>query len=313
MVTGGAGFIGTHVVKKLLRLGKEVVILDDFSSGGANTTGNLSRRGVVRMVRGDVRDHLAMRDALEGVDTVFHLAASVSVSAGEADPQKMLDVNSTGTLSVLEDSLESGVERFIYASSAAVYGNLRPPIRESQNPAPISVYGRSKLKGEKHCLTFYQERGFPVTILRFFNVYGEGQQDSSESGVITQFARRLSSGMNPIVYGSGNQTRDFVNVDDVAAACVKVANHGITAGKIYNVGTGKPTSVNELLALEARTLGVKRQLKVVHKPARSGEIEESFADTTHLRRDIGFKAKVSLSSGLSRYSKWYLQRRTTAQ
>ena len=312
MVTGGAGFIGTCLVKKLLRLGKEVVILDDFSSGRANTTGNLSSKGMVRTVRGDVRDPLAMREALEGVDTVFHLAASVSVSAGEADPRKMLGVNSVGTLSVLRYSLETGVERFIYASSAAVYGNLKPPIRESQNPAPISVYGRSKLEGEKYCLRFYQERGFPVTILRFFNVYGEGQQDSSESGVITQFARRLSSGMNLVVYGSGKQTRDFVNVDDVAAACAKVANHGITAGKTYNVGTGKPTSVNELLALEARMLGVKTQLEVVHKPARPGEIKESFADTARLRRDIGFTAKVSLSSGLRRYSKWYLQRKTAA-
>jgi nucleoside-diphosphate-sugar epimerase len=306
LVTGGAGFIGAHLVKRLLDLGTDVVILDDFSAGRLANTGDFAPGPKLRVVRGDIRDHATVKNALVDVDIVFHLAALVSVSAGENDPQLMLDVNSTGTRKVLAESLGSGVQRFVFASSAAVYGNLRAPLKESVTPSPISVYGKSKLEGERHCLRYFREKGLPTTILRFFNVYGEGQRTGKESGVLSQFARCLTTGKKPVIYGDGNQTRDFVNVDDVIDACMAVSNHRISIGKTYNVGTGKATTVRKLLSLEARMLGGRIPLEVDHRPPRKGEIEQSVAAVARLQNDLGFSAKVTLRAGLRRYLDWYL-------
>jgi UDP-glucose 4-epimerase len=305
-VTGGAGFIGSHLVSALLGAGAEVVVLDDFSNGGWDNLSNPSVAKGLVVKKGDVRDRAAVTRALDGVETVFHLAASASVQAGSRDPASMMSVNLDGTKVVLECSLGSSVERFLFASSAAIYGNASPPLNESLPSAPISTYGRSKLAGEELCLRALRESGLKTIVLRYFNVYGPRQRSSTEAGVVTKFAVSLSRGEGPTVYGTGEQTRDFVHVKDVVEANVVASGHPAAEGKVYNVGTGIPTSVNELLRIESALFQVPERLKVKYEGPREGDIQESFAEVGLISRDLGFSPKVGLEEGLRGYVKWYL-------
>jgi nucleoside-diphosphate-sugar epimerase len=303
-VTGGAGFIGSHIVERLLKDEWEVVVLDNFSGEGGDNLVAVPRGSRIRVEKGDVREPAAVRRALQGVDTVFHLAAIVSVQAGLSDPRELMEVNAAGTLSLLENSVASGVRRFILASSAAVYGRNQPPLRESTPTSPISPYGRSKQLSEEHCLKFEREFNLEVIVLRYFNVYGPRSRGGAYAAVITKFAKCLTENEMPVVYGSGEQTRDFVEVSDVVEASLLAARSRISAGKTYNVGTGRPTTISRLLDLEIGMLG-KRPSKVRHLPARAEDIDQSFADISLAARDLSFRPSVSLEAGLDRYLRWY--------
>jgi len=304
LVTGGAGFIGSHLVERLLRDGWEVTTLDDLSSGDlANLPRHSGER--IRIVTGNVTDPRAAADACQGKDVVFHLAAVSSIQAAEDHPGLMKDVNVGGTRNVLERSAEARVGSFVFASSAAIYGRLPPPLKESQVPSPISKYGRSKALAEEICFRMAKEENPRVTVLRFFNVYGERSVGGEYAGVISKFAAAILKGEQPVIYGTGRQSRDFVYIDDVVDALVRAGTSIAPRERVYNVGTGKATTILQLMRLEARLLGRRTQPKAQHKPPREGDIDQSFADITSVSTDLGYSPSVPFREGLRRYLKWF--------
>lgn len=263
------------------------------------------------MERGDLRDPAAVRRALRGVDTVFHLAAIVSVQAGLSDPGELMEVNAEGTRNLLESCVASGASKFILSSSAAVYGRSSPPLRESTPLSPISPYGRSKQLSEEHCLEFGRESKLNTTVLRYFNVYGPRSQGGPYAAVITQFARCLTDDIPPVIYGNGEQTRDFVDVSDVVEANLLSVRSSSSAGKTYNIATGRPTSINSLLVLEARLLR-KEPPEAKRLPSRPEDIDQSFADISLAGRDLNFRPRVTLEEGVGNYLRWYAGAREEA-
>jgi UDP-glucose 4-epimerase len=296
LVTGGAGFIGSHVVDRLVKESCAVRVFDDLSNGKlANIQGHL-KSGKVEFVKGDVRDALVVRKSLEGVDAVVHLAALISVPFSFENPALTFDVNLFGTLNMLRLCVQKGVEKFVFVSSCAVYGDPELlPVNEDVKANPISPYAESKLVGERYCLGFSERELLRLVVLRFFNVYGPRQGLNEYSGVITQFIDRLKQGKPLLVYGDGSQTRDFVNVKDIANAVLASLKTGITSD-VFNVGSGKSTSINEL----AKTVSelVDRDLDIHYEEPRAGDIKHSYADISKAKKFLCYEPKFSLSDGL---------------
>ncbi|RJS81996.1 SDR family oxidoreductase [Candidatus Bathyarchaeota archaeon] len=299
LVTGGAGFIGSHLVEGLLRCGIEVIVLDDLSVG---RTSNLSRcmgSRRLKFVRGDIREREAVKDSLKDVKAVFHLAALTSVPYSVEHPEVTHEVNVEGTKRLLEACLDSMVERFIYVSSCAVYGEPRYlPVDEEHPLAPLSPYAHSKRVAEQVCFEFQETYGLKVTVLRPFNVYGSRQRGGQYGGVVTKFIERLFAGKPPIIYGDGTQTRDFIYVKDAVTAFILTLKSPHAVGKTFNVATGKPTSINRLAQLLADLLNVKN-VKPIYAEPRQGDIKHSYADITRIRTCLGFEPQTSLKKGLS--------------
>jgi UDP-glucose 4-epimerase len=298
IVTGGAGFIGSHLVERLVQSGHEVRAYDNLTTGKRENLAHLA--GQVELVVGDVRDadHIA-REA-KGCDVVFHEAAIVSVPYSVEHPHESQDVNLRGTLNVLEAARKGGVRRVVFASSAAVYGeDPALPKRETMLPAPISPYGIEKLGSEHYLAAWTRLFGLECVALRYFNVFGPRQDPSSAySGVISVFVDRMLRGETPTIFGDGEQFRDFVYVDDVVAMNLLAATRPEAAGRVYNVGRGAKTSLNELVAALARVVG--RQVTPKHAAPRAGDIRESLADVTRARTELGYDPKVDVEEGLRR-------------
>ncbi len=295
MVTGGAGFIGTHVVNLLTGKGLDVVVFDDLSSG-RETNLALGSRPNLEFARGDIRDTERVEAALRGVDSVVHLAAMVSVQESMRNPSLTYDVNTNGTRSLLTGSVKAGVKKFVLASTSAVYGDAkRFPIREGSLKRPLSPYADSKVQAEKVCKSFAGRIPGGVTILRFFNVYGPGQEKSAYANVITNFIGRLSAGKKLVIYGDGGQTRDFVHVYDVANAISLALERA--GSDVFNVGSGRETSVNGLAAVLSNILG-RNAPGVVHAESREGEVRRSLADISRAKKVLGFSPRISLEEGL---------------
>ncbi len=300
LVTGGAGFIGSHTVDLLLSEGHEVTVLDDFSSGRPEHLRSHEGKPSFRLVRGDVRDRAAVEEALEGAEAVVHEAALVSVPLSFERPELVREVNVGGTLNLLEACARRGVRRFVYASSASVYGEpSRLPVGEDHPPSPLSPYAESKLKAEWECLRFFRERGLETVCLRYFNVYGPRQAGGEYAGVIVRFLERLRKGLPPLIHGGGDQTRDFVYVEDVARANLLALSSPGAPGQVLNIGTGRETSILELCYLLLRLAG-KQGIKPVHGPPRKGDIKRSAADVRRAGEILGFEARVTLEEGLGR-------------
>ena len=299
LVSGGAGFIGSHSVGRLLGEGFEVAVLDDLRSGRLENISGHVGEGNFRFVRGDIRDFSVVKDLVGDVDCVLHLAALVSVPESIRDPVLTSDVNVNGTLNLLKACVDFGVKRFVYASSCAVYGEAESlPIREDCPAKPMSPYGVSKLVAENHVCAFYEKFGLETVCLRYFNVYGPRQAYSDYSGVITQFLNRLEKDLPLVVFGDGEQTRDFVYVRDVAEANLLALKCGEAAiGEVFNVGTGVATSINQLANALLEAMG-KTYLKIIHSEAREGDIRHSVADISKAREKLGYSSKVSLKEGL---------------
>ena len=288
LVTGGAGFIGSHLVRALAR-DNEVTVLDDCSTGDPERLPS-----TVRFVEGDVRDAAALADAGEGVDLIYHLAANVSVDRSVAEPVWSHSVNVDGTLSVLEFARDSGA-RVVFASSAAVYGDPASlPVAEDDPTDPRSPYGIEKLAGDGYVRAYNDLYGVETVALRFFNVFGEGQT-SEYAGVITAFVDRVDAGEPLVVHGDGEQTRDFVHVDDVVAACL-LAGATEHVGEAFNVGCGTAVSVNELATTVLQA--ADSDVGTVHADARPGDIEHSRADIGKARELLGYEPSVSLEDGI---------------
>jgi UDP-glucose 4-epimerase len=295
LVTGGAGFIGSHSVALLLAAGVRVRVLDNFSTGKRE---NLSEDAELEVVVGDIRDEHAVRKAMQGISHVLHLAASVSVARSVDAPLNSAAHNVMGFLNVIEAARQSGVHRLVYASSAAVYGvPTEIPLRETAPANPISPYGLDKLVNEKYASLYNDIYGISTLGLRYFNVYGPRQDLHSEySGVISVFCERLLVGQPLVVYGNGEQTRDFIFVEDIAKANF-AALQGEATG-ICNVGTGRSVSLLQLIQALGETGGYEPA--VTFAPPRKSDIPNSCADVSRLYDKLGLSQPIDLSGGLAK-------------
>jgi UDP-glucose 4-epimerase len=293
LVTGGCGFIGSHSVDALLRKGAQVRVLDDFSNGDL---GNLPAHPNLEVLEGDIRDRATVVHAMWGVTHVLHLAAQVSVRGSVANPGYSCAINVNGFLNVLDAAVLEGVQRFVYASSAAVYGNsMVAPVYESQTCAPINPYGLEKLINEQYAALYRRMHKLPCLGLRYFNVYGPRQTfDSRFSGVVSRFLAAAREGGQVEVHGDGQQSRDFVYVEDVAE--VNRLALSSDAEGLCNVATGQSTAINDLIRAIAKQVGTP--FSTMLHPSREGDARFSGAHVDHLRRTLGFAPSTRLAEGL---------------
>lgn len=298
LVTGGAGFIGSNLVKQLIRGSHTVVVLDDFSTG---TRDNLS--GLPVTIHGYNLNTLWRAGHLwdEPFDVVFHLAAQVGNFRSIDDPYSDAETNINGTLNLLRACLANRVPRIVFSSSAAVYGvPRRIPINEDHPLYPVSPYGASKLAAEKECLAFANCYGLSVACLRYFNVYGVGQRYDAYGNVMPIFVSKMLRGEGIEVYGDGSQTRDYVNVWDVVNANLLAADSSKVG--VWNVATGVGTSVSDLIALLARECD--REVEVTASPTRKGDVPHSVADISAAKKDLGYAPCVPIDEGIAEYVAW---------
>ncbi len=296
LLTGGAGFLGSHLARMLASEGFYIIVLDDLSTGSYSRVSRLVESGKAEFHLGDVRDIELVRRLARRADYTLHLAARVSVSYSWSRPQEVNDVNAGGTAAVLEASYQSGVDKLIYASSAAVYGEpAELPLKETTPARPISPYGVSKLAGELYA-SAYARRGLKTVSLRYFNIYGVGQPDTEYSGVVARFASRVARRLPPVIYGSGEQTRDFIHVSDAARAAL-LALVKEAPSQVYNIASGKPTRIIDLASLCLKLASLS--LKPKHAAPRVGDITHSYADISRARAELGFQPTVTLEAGIS--------------
>ncbi|MBU1019263.1 SDR family oxidoreductase [Patescibacteria group bacterium] len=288
LITGGAGFIGSHLAKKLLELGHSVRILDNFSTGKRENI-----HSEVELIEGDIRDLDTVKKACEGIDFISHHAAQISVPLSIENPEETMEINGLGTLNVLLAAQEAGASKITFASSSAVYGDTENlPITEDEPVKPLSPYAVSKLLGEYYCQTFEELYGLQVTVFRYFNVYGEGQDpDSPYAAAIPKFIRLKKAGKPLTIFGDGLQTRDFVHVSDVAQANI-TAFETKTDPSPINIGSGETVTVNKL----AEMIGGE----IDHQEERQGDIKHSSANIEKAKEAIQFNPKKSLKEGVSK-------------
>jgi UDP-glucose 4-epimerase len=299
LVTGGAGFIGSNLVKRLSLDGHEVTVLDNLLSGYRC---NIDPFPGVRFVEGDVREEAAVADAIKGAEVVFHLAASVGNKRSIDHPITDAEINVIGTLRVLEAARRNGVRKIVTSSSAGIFGELKTlPIREDHAVEPDSPYGCTKLCKEKECLAYAKLYDIEAVCLRYFNVYGPNQRFDAYGNVIPIFAFKMLRGEVLTIFGDGEQTRDFVNVHDVVQANIKAA-HAVGVSGAFNLGSAERITINALVDFLREASGIEP--KVVHGPPRPGDVRHSLADISAARRAFGFEPAVSLQEGLKEYMDW---------
>jgi UDP-glucose 4-epimerase len=302
LVTGGAGFIGSHLVEGLTASGQRVRVLDNFCTGLRDNLAGI--KPAPEIVEGDVGEATAVESALKGVDVVFHLAALASVQQSVEKPANTHQTCATGTLNVLDAARRNGVRRVVYAASSSAYGI---PVGEVQTEAdaiaPLSPYAAAKLAGELYLQAFAATYGLETVRLRFFNIYGPRQRaDSPYSGVIALFAAALGSGKTPTIFGDGHQSRDFTYVTDVVQALQKAAVVPGISGRVYNVGTGKSVNLLELLKELNRQLGTN--VTANHAPPRAGDVRHSCADISKAKLELGYAPQVAFAEGLASTLRW---------
>jgi UDP-glucose 4-epimerase len=303
LVTGGAGFIGSHIVDTALRRGYAVRVLDNLSTGYiANLAGVM---GDIEFIHGDIRDRTVLSRCMEGVDLVFHHAALASVPLTVEDPILSTEINDLGTMNVFRASCQAGCGRVVYASSSAVYGTRTETIHVESLPVyPDTPYAAHKRAGEYYAAIFKKLYGPDIVSLRYFNVYGPRQDPSSPySGVISIFMDKLKRGERPTVYGDGGQSRDFIYIDDVVRVNFLAAEARGVGGKIFNVGTGKSVTLNEMLKILGRLTG--KPARPVYEAPRPGDVYASCADIDRARIILGFEPEVTLQDGLRLTWKWF--------
>lgn len=301
LVTGGAGFIGSWTAEALVRAGHEVIVLDDLSTGDLRNLSSVAES--VRFLKGDVTDARTVAELIreERPEAIIHLAAIVSVDEVAEDPVRGFEVNVQGTLNLLEAARRYGVRELIYASSAAVYGDpVGLPVREDHPTRPKNVYGATKLAGEALVSAYMGNYGVPTAVLRYFNVYGPRMRAGPYSGVIRKFIEAVLAGEPITIFGDGEQTRDFVYVEDVALANLAALESG--ARGVYNIGSGRPTKVRDLAALVMKVLG--REVPVRHAPPRPGDIRHSYADISRAVEEMGWSPRTGLEEGLRKTAEY---------
>ena len=303
LVTGGAGFIGSNTVDELVRRGHSVAVLDDLSSGKEQNLAEVRDR--IDFFHGSITDPHVLEHACRGADFALHFAAQVSVPRSVQDPAETNRVNVDGTLQVLQAARQAGVRRVVFSGSSAVYGEEPTlPKREDMMPAPISPYGVSKLVGELYGQVFYRIYGLEFVSLRYFNVFGPRQDPSSEySGVLSLFITATRNGTAPIIYGDGEQSRDFTFVENVVQANLRACEKPGIAGVVFNAGTGKRYTLNQTLRLLEKLSG--HAVQPQYTEPRQGDIRDSQADISLARDKLGYDPQVGFEEGLRRTWDWY--------
>jgi len=303
LVTGGAGFIGSHIAEALVARGDDVRVLDSLTSGRLDNLADIMHR--VTFIEGDVRDEQAVSEAVQGVDCIFHQAALASVPMSVERPLDTNDVCVRGTVNVLHQARLAGVRRVVYAASSSAYGD-RPTSskRETDLPQPLSPYAAAKLAGELYCEAFCHTYGLETVGLRYFNVFGPRQDPNSPySAVIPLFITRILAGERPVIYGDGHQSRDFTFVANVVHANLLAATSPQVVGRIVNVANGRATSLLELMEYLNQLLGT--DVEPLHEPPRIGDVRDSMADISLARRLLNYEPLVDLEEGLRRSIEYY--------
>jgi nucleoside-diphosphate-sugar epimerase len=305
LVTGGAGFIGSHLVDRLMDEGFIVRVVDNLFTGDkANLVQHQDKKDF-QFIDGDIRNFDLLKKVVKGVDAVFHEAAVVSVIRSVENPTLSNEVNVAGTVNLLKACVVAHVKKFIYASSSSIYGDtMILPKHENLVPKPLSPYAVSKLAAENYVKVFNKVYDLETVSLRYFNVYGPRQKYGPYSGVISIFINRLLENKPPIIYGNGEQTRDFTYVKDVVDVNMLALTNQKAIGEVFNTGTGETTTVNKL-AETLKDLMSKTDLESVYTKSRSGDIEHSYADITKARKILEYNPKVKLENGLRSFIKWF--------
>jgi UDP-glucose 4-epimerase len=312
LVTGGAGFIGSHIVDRLMEDNFDVTVIDDLCTGNLANMNDYCKRKNFHLAEGDIRDTNLARKTLKDVDVVFHEAALASVTLSVKDPIATNQVNVEGTLNLLKASCDLNVKRFIFASSAAVYGPTKSPQKkEDDSLNPTSPYGVSKLASENYVRVFQRLYGLKTVCLRYFNVYGPRQRvdvHGGYGGVISIFINRILNDMPPIIHGDGEQTRDFVYINDVVEANMLAMNSENGAGQAFNIGTGKNVSIKQVAEILKHVMK-KENLEDIHTEARSTDIKHGYADISKAKSILGYEPQFSIEEGLTKLVNWYTNKK----
>ncbi len=304
LVTGAGGFIGSHLVESLAEK-NEVLVVDDFSIGSRDNLRAFETRKGARVVVADINDLERMTELMRGIQVVYHMAISC-LRTSLAQPLMSHDINSGGTLRVCMAAHRAGVERFVYCSSSEVYGTaLRAPMAEDHPLEPTTVYGASKLAGEKYALAYWRTYGMPVIVVRPFNTYGPREpQEGARAEVIPRFTMQLLAGRQPVVYGDGRQTRDFTFVSETARGLVLAGECDALVGEVVNVAFGNEVSILRIAEL-LMALTNTGHVGLRHEPVRPGDVLRHFADVSKAKELLGFRAEIDIEEGLRRYLVWF--------
>jgi nucleoside-diphosphate-sugar epimerase len=303
LVTGGAGFIGSNLVRAILARGRKVRVLDNYLTGFRENLAEVM--GDIEFLEGDIRDLEACRRACQGASVVFHQAAVPSVPRSMADPEMSLQVNLVGTHNMLMAARDAGVRRLMFAASSSAYGaNEELPKRETMPVIPISPYAAAKAAGELYATTFAKAYGLETVSLRYFNVFGPRQDPTNQyAGVIAAFAGRMIRGQSPIIYGDGKQSRDFTFVENVVHANLLAAEAPKLGGEVVNIGCGEAVDLNHMVGVFNDLLGSK--LEARYEPTRAGDVKHSLADVSAARKLLGYQPQVRFAQGLRQTIEWY--------
>jgi nucleoside-diphosphate-sugar epimerase len=309
LVTGGAGFIGSNIVEALIRQGESVRVLDNCATGKLSNLEEIINQ--IEFNQGDIRDLSVVREAVKEMDYVLHQAALPSVARSVDDAIATNEVNVTGTLNILVAAKDEKIKRVVYASSSSVYGNSPVlPKREDMPANPISPYAISKYAGEQYCKVFYSLYGLETVALRYFNVFGPRQSPKSQyAAAIPIFIRTLLESKQPIIFGDGEQSRDFTFIENVVQANLLACHAEDAAGEIFNIACGKRATINDLVGTIKNLLD--SSLKPIHTQARQGDVRHSLADITKAQRTLGYKPEVDLQEGLWKTVEWFKRNKET--
>lgn len=306
LVTGGAGFIGSHLVDILAAGENKVTVLDNFTSGKRENLKHHDNNPAVKVVEGDVRDKAILREVTRGIDVVYHLAVQC-LRVSIKNPEINHEVNTTGTLNLCMASLENSVKRFVYVSSSEAYGTaITVPMSEHHPLEPITVYGATKAAGEMYCLAYYKTYGLQSMVVRPFNTYGPRSHFEGAYGeVIPKFVLRLLNDMQPVIFGDGTQTRDFTYVTDTASGILAASSSDCMIGQCVNIARGKEVSINSIADIVAKKLG-KTHITRIYEKGRPGDVMRHYADVYKAREMFGYSAGIDIEDGIEKYIDWFI-------
>jgi UDP-glucose 4-epimerase len=303
LITGGAGFIGSNIARRLVNDGYFVRILDNFATGQRGNLEDISDK--IDLVEGDIRDFWTVINATEGIDYILHQAALPSVQRSIINPLTTTEVNINGTLNILEAARFHKVQRIVYASSSSIYGDTPTlPKNEEMRPQPLSPYAITKLAGEEYCISFYRIYGLEAVALRYFNVFGPYQNpDSQYAAVIPKFIVSLMEDKSPTVFGDGEQSRDFTFIENVVEANILACTKRDAVGKVMNIACGQRYSLNDLIGKLQKLLG--KQVEATYYPAKPGDVKHSLATIDLAQKHLGYKVKFDFDQGLEKTVEWF--------
>lgn len=306
LITGGAGFIGSHLCEKYTLEGHSIICLDNFSSGNLTNIRHLLTCKNFKLVNGDIRDFDLLEKIMSGVDIIFHLAAQIHVDRSIVEPKLTYEVNALGTHNILEAARIYDIKRVIYASTSEVYGSAQyVPMDEAHPLDAPHPYGASKIAADRMCYAFIHTYNMDISIIRMFNAFGPKQKDSGYGGVISLFVKRVLGGVPPIIYGNGQQTRDYNYIKDVVNAYDIVMNHNKPIREPVNFGSGHEVKIIDLANQIIKLCGKERQIQPVHVEPRPGEVQRLLANYSKAETILGWRPKYSLEGGLMEFIDWY--------